>query len=139
MCLFAQWCLTLCNPMDYSLARLLCPWGFSRQEYWSGLSCPPPGYLPNPGIKCRSPASQADFYHLSHWGRPKSAIKLIKLIKNQVIVFGMDKQQGPPVWHRELCSRSYDRAFPGGSVVRNLPANAGDTGSIPRSHMLWSD
>ena len=24
-------------------ARLLCPWGFSRQEYWSGLPCPPPG------------------------------------------------------------------------------------------------
>ena len=22
--------------------RLLCPWGFSRQEYWSGLPCPPP-------------------------------------------------------------------------------------------------
>ena len=25
--------------------------GFSRQECWSGLLCPPPGYLPNPGIK----------------------------------------------------------------------------------------
>ena len=25
--------------------------GFSRQEYWSGLSCPPPGDLPNPEIK----------------------------------------------------------------------------------------
>ena len=24
---------------------------FSRQEYWSGLSCPPPGDLPNPGIE----------------------------------------------------------------------------------------
>ena len=24
---------------------------FLRQEYWSGLSCPPPEYLPNPGIK----------------------------------------------------------------------------------------
>ena len=31
--------------------------------------------------------------------------------------------------------------FPGGSVIKNLPANAGDTGSIPdqgRSHMMWS-
>ena len=27
---------------------------FSRQEYWSGLSCPPPGDLPDPGIKPRS-------------------------------------------------------------------------------------
>ena len=25
--------------------------GFSRQEYWSGVLCPPPGDLPNPGIK----------------------------------------------------------------------------------------
>ena len=28
--------------------------GFSRQEYWSGLSCPLPGGLPNPGIKLSS-------------------------------------------------------------------------------------
>ena len=33
---------------------------FSRQEYWSGLSFPSPGYLPNPGIKPGSPALQAD-------------------------------------------------------------------------------
>ena len=36
------------------------PWGFSRQEYWSGLLCPPPADLPNPGIKLRSPSLQAD-------------------------------------------------------------------------------
>ena len=33
---------------------------FSRQKYWSGLPCPPPGDLPNPGIKPTSPAFQAD-------------------------------------------------------------------------------
>ena len=27
------------------------PWEFSRQEYWSGLLCPPPGDLPNAGIE----------------------------------------------------------------------------------------
>ena len=31
--------------------------GFSRQEYWSGLPCPPPGDLPNPGIESKSLAS----------------------------------------------------------------------------------
>ena len=31
---------------------------FSRQEYWSGLPCPPPGDLPDPGIKPGSPALQ---------------------------------------------------------------------------------
>ena len=34
---------------------------FSRQEYWSGSPCPSPGDLPDPGIKTRSPALQADF------------------------------------------------------------------------------
>jgi len=34
--------------------------GFSRQEYWSGLPFPFPGDLPDPGIKSRSPALQAD-------------------------------------------------------------------------------
>ena len=35
-----------------------------------------------------------------------------------------------------------DGGFPGGSVVKNLPANAGDTGSVPdlgRSHVLCSN
>ena len=40
--------------------RLFCPWGFSRQEYWSGLPCPLPGDLSNPGIEPRSPILQAD-------------------------------------------------------------------------------
>ena len=33
---------------------------FSRQEYWSVLPGPPPGKLPNTGIKPRSPSFQAD-------------------------------------------------------------------------------
>ena len=35
--------------------------GFPRQEYWSALPFPPPGDLPNPGIKPMSPAWQTDF------------------------------------------------------------------------------
>ena len=42
--------------------------GFSRQEYWSRLPCPPPGDLPDPGIKPGSPALQADSLPLSHLG-----------------------------------------------------------------------
>jgi len=37
---------------------------FARQEYWSGLPFPPPGDLPDPGIKPTfpvSPALQGDF------------------------------------------------------------------------------
>ena len=43
---------------------------FSRPEYWSGLPCPPPGDLPDPGIKLMSPASKVDSLPLSHQGRP---------------------------------------------------------------------
>ena len=46
------------------------PMGFSRQEYWSGWPCPPPGDLPNPGIKPRSPASQADSLLSEPPGKP---------------------------------------------------------------------
>ena len=42
--------------------------GFSRQENWSGLPCPPPGDPPYPGIKSRSPALQVDSLPLSHQG-----------------------------------------------------------------------
>ena len=34
--------------------------GFSRQEYWSGVPFPSPGYLSDPEIKLRSPTLQAD-------------------------------------------------------------------------------
>ena len=35
------------------------PMGFSRQGYWSGLLCPPPGDLPKPGIEFASLKSPA--------------------------------------------------------------------------------
>ena len=53
-----------------SVRRFATPWtvayeappsvGFSMQEFWSGLSFPSPGDLPDPGIEPGSPALQAD-------------------------------------------------------------------------------
>ena len=44
----------------FSRVRLcVCPWNFSRQEYWSGLSFLPPGDLPDPGIEPVYPVSPA--------------------------------------------------------------------------------
>ena len=54
----AQSCPTL-RPHGLQPVRLLCPWDFSRQEYWRGLPLPSPGHLPNPGIEPGSPALQA--------------------------------------------------------------------------------
>ena len=44
--------------------------GFSRQEYWSWLPCPPPGDLPNPGIEPRSLALQVDCLPAEPQGKP---------------------------------------------------------------------
>ena len=68
MCLAAQSCLTLCDAMDYGQAPL--SMGFSRQEYWSGLPCPPPGDLFNAGVKPRSPTLQADSLPAELPGKP---------------------------------------------------------------------
>ena len=50
--------------------------GFSRQEYWSGLLCPPPGDLPDPGIEpmfSEDPAFQVDSLLLIHQGNLESS------------------------------------------------------------------
>ena len=60
MCLVTQSYLTLSDPHRLQPTRHVCPWGFSRQEYWSGLPCPSTGDLPNPGIEPRSPTLQED-------------------------------------------------------------------------------
>ena len=53
-----QLCLTLCDPIDCSPPDSSVH-GFSRQEYWSGLPCPPPEDLNDPGIEPPPPASPA--------------------------------------------------------------------------------
>ena len=52
--LVAQSYTTLCDPLIVAHQAPL-----SMQEYWSGLSFPSAGDLPNPGIEPRSPALQA--------------------------------------------------------------------------------
>ena len=52
-------------------------------------------------------------------------------------VGGLGVQPKHPRWVKSRVG-----GFPGGAVVENLPANAGDTGSSPglgRSHMPWSN
>ena len=55
--LVAKLCLTLATPWTVACKAPLSR-GFSRQEYWSGLSFPSPGDLPDPGIKPGSPVGQ---------------------------------------------------------------------------------
>ena len=48
--------------------------GFSRQEYWSGLPCPPPGHLPTQGIEPRSPTLRVDSLPSEPPGKPNSSL-----------------------------------------------------------------
>ena len=62
-----QPCPTLWDPTTVAHQAPL-SMGFSRQEYWSGWPCPPPGDLPNPGIETlplTSPAVAGRFFTTS--------------------------------------------------------------------------
>ena len=50
--------------------------GFSRQEYWSRLPCPPPGHLPTPGTEPASPVSctAGRFFTTQPLGKPSDSI-----------------------------------------------------------------
>ena len=58
--------------------------GCSRQEYWSGLPCPPPGDLPDPGIEpmsLTSPALAGEFFTTSAtWEALCFSLKITYLI-----------------------------------------------------------
>ena len=74
LCLVAQLCLTLCDPLDYS------PSGSSVHGDSPGKNtgevCPLPGDLPNLGIKPRSPALQADSLLSEPPGKPMVAVMM---------------------------------------------------------------
>ena len=67
--------------------------GFSRQEYWSGLPCPPPGDLPNPGIEptaAVSPALTGGFFTTSTtW---EAQVRLYSHLKDLVFVLSLGKK-----------------------------------------------
>ena len=56
--------------MDYIAHQAPLFMGFSRQEYWSGLPCPPPGDLPDPGIEPVSSALERDSLPSEGLGKP---------------------------------------------------------------------
>ena len=74
-----QSCATLWIPWTHQVPLSM---GFSRQEYWSGLPCPPPGGLPDPKIEPASLMSlhwQVDSLPLAPPGKPSpNSAKLLK-------------------------------------------------------------
>ena len=68
----ARLCLTLCNPMDYTVHGIL----QTRILEW--IAFPSPRDLPNPGIEPTFPALQAESLPLSHQGSPSKSLGTIK-------------------------------------------------------------
>ena len=56
VCITLHSCVRLFTTPCAVACQVTLSMGFSRQEYWSGLPCPPPGNLLNPGLEPRSPA-----------------------------------------------------------------------------------
>ena len=77
--------------------------GFSRQEYWSGLSISFPGDLPNPGIKLGFSTLQTDALPSEPPGKPYLCLNTLEIILG----------------------------FPGGSVGKESACNVGDLSSTP--------
>ena len=67
--LVSKSCPTLATPWTVTCQAPL-SMGFPRQEYWSGLPFPSPGDLPDPGIKLRPLALQADSLLTEPPGKP---------------------------------------------------------------------
>ena len=74
-------CVWLCVTLWIVACQAPLSMGFSRQEYWSGLPCPPPGDLPDPGIKpiyvfYVSCIGMWVLYHYCYLGGPDTSITL---------------------------------------------------------------
>ena len=81
---------TVAHPAPLSM-------GFSREEYWSGLPCPPPGDLPDPGIKPASVSCIGRWilYHQHHLGSLESCSVILLLFLSNYLCFS---------WSYYLCS-----------------------------------
>ena len=69
-----QSCLIICDPVDCQAPLSM---GILQQEYWSGLPCPPPGDLPDPGIKPVSPALTGGFFTTEPLQKPHRGKKML--------------------------------------------------------------
>ena len=128
--LVAQSCPTLCDPRTVAHQGPL-SMEFSRQEYWSGLPFPPPGDLPNPGIKPVSPGSlalQVDSLPTESLGKPDS-LKVNAKCSTETLgrIRDGEREIEPHVGITlRKASGSEDRG--GGSLTSGSPAGASGSG-----------
>ena len=109
---------------------------FSRQKYWSGLPCPPPGDLPDPGIEpgpLVSPAVAGRFFTTAATREAPRAARVILEAQESSVPPQPHPSRGPR--HCEG-GPALSKGFPGVAEAKSPPANVGDTRdarSIPGS------
>ena len=109
--------------------------GFFRQEYWSGLPCPPPGDLPDPGIELRSPILQADSLPTEPSGKsPKNSKRPSNSKEHQGTPSNSRRKANASQGRRELAKLRTERVEqPGGRGLRR-GGRLRKRGSAPRRH-----
>ena len=116
---------------------------FSRQEYWSGLSCPPSGDLPNPEIEPRSPALQADSLLSEMPGKPKMAPVMLerKKVKVKVKLLSLVPLFGIPwtVVYQASLSMGFSRQEYWSGLPFLSPGDLPNPGIKPGSPTLQAD
>ena len=92
-------------PTPWTVARQAPPSvGFSRQESWSGLPCPPPGNLPEPRVKPSCPVLQADSSACESLGKPPYSSAVLQVPPS--VFFGASEILGMSLLDRLLLSHS---------------------------------
>ena len=113
-------CPTLCNALD-STHHALLSMGFSRQDYWSGLPCPPPGDLPIPGIEptsLGSPAWAGGFFTTSTiW----DALMLLclRMVSSFLMIPDVPWYKSCYHWWFEATIDKYLMHFPLGAIIND--------------------
>ena len=108
VCVCVQLHLTLCDPMDCKPARPLCPWDSLKGK--------------NTGVGCHAIVQGIFLIHGSN-------LSLLHLLNCRQVLYYWATRNAPYF----ICYVVLKSGCPGVSVVKNLPDNAEDAGSIPGS------
>ena len=122
--LFVQLCPTLCDPVDS------CVQGMLQARILEWVPFPPPGDLPNPGIKHESPALAGRVFTSEMPGKLPCESR-----QKQKMGYGENTTKISPSWivswRKTLVTKiSKGRDFPGDLGVETPPSHAGSTDSV---------
>ena len=95
------------------------PMGFPRHEYWSGLPFPPPGDLPDPGVKLTTPALAGRFFITESESR--------SVVSNSLRLHGLYSPRNSPGQNPGVGSHS---------LLQGIFPNEGSNPDLPHSRRI---